>query len=329
MRVSFNSCKLNINFTVIKQDKEKLKVYDIILSIEKRRGKSMDIKGFCEHISALAIKSILYEVAATPKPGLVDRNNSGAHSDMDFFTFLSSSSVLSPYFYNCTYEGIVFKGDDYRDLLLKIRPFGIKAERDMFKATNGVNTHKGIIFSLGIIGASLGSLYAEGKILILENIIDRIKMITKGITDELKQTEDRLKPTYGEILFTKYGVRGIRGEVEEGFPTVLSYSYSIFKKLIEAGDHNINDVLVQTLLHLIATTEDSNILGRCDAETLKFTQDKAKKSIDLGGIFTKDGRAFIEKMDEEFIKQNISPGGSADLLAVTMMLYMIENGDII
>src|SRR5699024_6679000 len=110
----------------------------------------MIIKNFCNKISSMSIKSILYEVAATPKTGLVDRKNSGAHKDMDFFTFINSSSVLGSYFYNCTKAGIEFKGNDYRDLLKDIRPIGMEAEKDMFKATNNINTHKGIIFSQGI-----------------------------------------------------------------------------------------------------------------------------------------------------------------------------------
>ena len=83
------------------------------------------------------------------------------------------------------------------------------------------------------------------------------------------------------------------------------------------------------MLHLIKDTEDSNILGRYDMNILKLAQDNAKEAIKLGGIFTEKGETFIRAMDKSFIKKNISPGGSADLLAVTMMLYMIENGDII
>lgn len=289
----------------------------------------MDTKEFCEKISSFAIKSILYEVSATPKPGLVDRNNSGAHRDMDFFTFLSSSSVLSLYFYNCTNQGILFQSGDYRDLLKALRPLGIKAEEDMLKATKGVNTHKGMIFSQGIIAAASGSLYSEEKKLTLENMIGRIKKITKGISRELKDIEEKSQLTYGEKLFIKYGVKGIRGEVEEGFPTVVNYSYPVFKTLIGEKDYPINDILVQTLLSLMTGTKDSNILGRHDMETLKLVQARAKEALELGGVFTKLGKEFINKLDKEFIGKNISPGGAADLLAVTMMIYMIENGDII
>ena len=95
------------------------------------------------HISSLAMKSMIYEVAVSPKPGLVDRFNSGAHKDMDFFTFIDSSMIFMDYFYKCTMTGIEFKEEDYSLLLKSIRPLGIEAEKKMFAATNGINTHKG------------------------------------------------------------------------------------------------------------------------------------------------------------------------------------------
>ena len=87
--------------------------------------------------------------------------------------------------------------------------------------------------------------------------------------------------------------------------------------------------MVQTLLHLMESTEDSNILGRHDMEILKFAQASASRALGKGGIFTNEGRIFLKSLDTVFIEKNISPGGSADLLAVTLMFYMIENGDII
>lgn len=289
----------------------------------------MKKKKFCENISSLALKAILYEVAATPKPGLVDRNNSGSHKDMDFFTFLKSASVLSPYYYKCSEIGMNFQDKDYRNLLEAIRPSGIDAERDMFAATKGVNTHKGIIFSNGIISAASASLFAQGLDSNLENIIRRTRQMTKGISHELDIKKDKKVITYGEELFIKYRVKGIRGEVEQGFQTVVKYSYPIFKDLIGKKKFKINDIMVQTLLKLMAHTEDTNILGRHDMDTLDFVKESASKALTLGGIFTDKGKAFIKYLDKLFIKRNISPGGSADLLAVTLFIYMLENGDII
>ena len=287
---------------------------------------------FCEYVSNITIKSILFEVAASPKPGLVDRYNSGAHKDMDFYTFLRSSSVLGHYFYNCTKAGIDFQGNDYIELLVNIRPIGIKAEKEMFNATGGINTHKGIIFSMGIIAAAAGNLYKEldRDTFSYNEILNRVILISKDITKELDNvhnTEENL--TYGEKLFLKYGIKGIRGEVESGFQTVINISLPVFEKLLPDKNIHINDILIQVLLNLMANTEDSNILGRHNKETLNYVQKESQKAIELGGYFTKEGKAYIESMDKDFIGKNISPGGSADLLAVSIMIYILKNGDII
>lgn len=285
---------------------------------------------FCEFVSNIAIKSILFEVSTSPKPGLVDRYNSGAHKDMDFFTFVRSTSVLGPYFYNCTKAGFYFSGNDYRELLIDIRPIGIKAEKDMFKATGGINTHKGIIFSMGIIAAAAGSLFKESGKLYYNylEIAERTKLISKGITKELENVHNKgVNLTYGEKLYIKYGTKGIRGEVESGFQTAINTSLPILERLIFEEIYHINDILIQVLLHLMAYTEDSNVLGRHNMEVLNYVQEESKKVLKLGGYFTEEGRNHIESMDKDFIHRNISPGGSADLLAVSLIMYILKNGD--
>lgn len=291
----------------------------------------MNNKEFCNYISSLSIKSILYELSSTPKPGLVDRYNSGAHTDMGFFTFLNSSSVLFPYFYKCTKAGISFEGKDYTSLLKSIRPIGIEAEKLMFKSTSGINTHKGLIFSLGIIGSVVGTLFKESNNIYFnqEDITKRVKEMTIGISKELNNIGNKEDLTYGEKLYLKYGEKGIRGEVETGFKTVRKYSLPIFTKLIKENKYHINDVLVDTLLYLIANTKDSNILGRHNLNILKYSQNQAKKAIRLGGYLKPKGKLFVKELDKEFIEKNISPGGSADLLAITIMLYTLEYGDLI
>lgn len=288
----------------------------------------MSGNNFSNYISRLAVKSLLYEVTASPKPGLVDRNNSGAHKDMDFFTFIDSSVALAEYFNQCCEIGFSFDKEDKKDLLKEIRPVGILAEESMFRATGGINTHKGLIFSLGIICAAAGLYYnVHGTKLIPSDEISKItKEITEGITKELEDVNDKEILTYGEKLYLKYGVKGIRGEVESGFSTALQYGLPIFKDL--AGkDLHINDILVQVLLHLMVNTEDSNILGRHDEKTLGYAKKMAGTALRHGGYLTSHGKIYVEDMDRFFIEKNISPGGSADLLAVTIMLYLLEKGD--
>lgn len=284
---------------------------------------------FSNYISNLIIKSMLYEVSITPKPGLVDRTNSGAHKDMDFFTFINSSVVLYDYFYNCVNTGLEYKGKNYNELLSHIRPIGIKAEETMFIATNNINTHKGLVFSFGIMAAAAGSLYKDKNEMYFSHleVSERIKLISSKITLEITNANMNKNITYGEKLYNSYGTTCIRGEVESGFNTVIENSLPLFKSLVEENKYNINDICVQVLLYLIVHTVDCNILGRHDMETLKYAQQSAKNILKDGGYLSIIGKKDIIDMDNDFILKNISPGGSADLLAITMMFYFLENGD--
>lgn len=289
----------------------------------------MNHNEFSNYISNLIIKSMLYEVSTTPKPGLVDRNNSGAHKDMDFFTFINSSVVCHDYFYNCVKAGLDFEDPDFRKLLILIRPFGIKAEETMFQATDNINTHKGLIFSFGIMAAAVGSLYKENNQLYFDpNIVcERVKMISCGITSEITDSSLNKNKTYGEKLYNKYKTTCIRGEVESGFETVRKYSLPILEELLVKNKYHINDICVQVLLHLIVHTQDCNVLGRHNKKTLKYSQNYAKKILNQGGYLSVIGKIDIIDMDGDFIQKNISPGGAADLLAISLMLFFLKNGD--
>lgn len=285
-----------------------------------------DKETFARKVESIAVRSLLYEVSATPKPGLVDRDNSGAHNDMDFFTFLDSSSVLGEMFYYCTIAGI--EHEDNIDSLLKvIRPIGIRGEEKMFAITKDINTHKGLVFSLGILCAVIGYLYKKDPThsWSSDDICKQVQYMTKGLVDrELKDKKLDRQLTYGEKLFVKYGVAGIRGEVASGFQTVQSHGLPLFKELITSERGSLNDKLVQVLIHLMSYAEDSNILGRHDLRMLQTVQNKAKKIIEVGGSFTEEGIEAIRELDKWCIENWVSPGGSADLLAVTIMLYYSE-----
>lgn len=288
---------------------------------------------FCERVSSLAIKSMLYEVSASPKPGLVDRINQGAHNDMDFFTFMDSISVLFPYYEKCTKIGLDFNQDDYTLLMDSLRDVGIEAENNMFNATKNINTHKGMIFSLGILSAALGSLKQDNNrnSFTRYEIQDRVKKMTKGITKELlhSKNKDYKDLTYGERLYRDYNISGIRGEAESGYETVIDIALPEFERLYSKyGKNDINNILIQTLVFLMSETEDSNILGRHDIEALKYVKNKSKIAIDMGGIYTEEGKEYIKKLDKEFIRLNISSGGAADLLAVTLFIFLVEKGEL-
>jgi triphosphoribosyl-dephospho-CoA synthase len=292
-----------------------------------RRKTLRQYNSYAHYIASLAQRAILYEVSTTPKPGLVDRDNAGAHKDMDFFTFMSSSSALYSGLYECALEGISFNDSDNSKLMDRLRIPGIRCEEAMFKATNGVNTHKGIIFSLGILCAAVGNLYRkqEKEQFLIEEICDEVKSITDGLTfKDFKGINDKSKLTHGERLFKEYGFKGIRGEVETGFITVRKQAVPIIREWKDKKEFSLNDLFLQLLMSIMIESEDTNVIIRGGIESLIITKAMSEDFIKSGGMHSKDAREKLESMNSLFIEKNISPGGSADLLAVSIFLGLIE-----
>ena len=272
-----------------------------------------------DDIAAIAVQAMLYEVACSPSPGMVSRTSSGAHKDMDFFTFIDSTTSLIKYLVLFVKEG--FSSKSPKEIFEKIREIGIEAEIKMLKSTKGVNTQRGLLFLMGI------ALAATGKLLYNKEAFNKLPSIIKEMTEglvnkELYNKSEKNPKTHGEELFKKYQVLGIRGEVERGIPTVFNYSLPLYREHLNL---NINDKMVHTLIGIMQYLEDTNILYRHSFKTLYYVQNRAKAIMDLGGMTTKEGREEIKKLDEEFSKSGISPGGSADLLAITVFFSMVKD----
>ena len=270
---------------------------------------------YADKISEYALKSLLYEVAVTPKPGLVDRVNNGAHHDMDFFLFIDSACSLTPYFRECTLKGLDFGGEPTA-LFQGLRYPGMCAENTMFAATGHVNTHKGLIFSLGIICAAMGYLSKDGACADLAMLVSLCKQMTGNVLGEL---EDSKANTHGVEIFRKYGLTGARGEAAQGFPHARKYGLPIISEMMHSG-YSANEAGITALLHLIAHVQDTNIIHRSDdhtqAEISRVLRLFLEDSVTPKQIFEK-----AQALDADFISQNISPGGCADILAVSFMLF--------
>lgn len=269
-------------------------------------------------ISSFAIQAMIYEVSCYPSPGLVSPVSSGAHKDMDFFTFVDSTSVLSHYFTLFVQEG--FSDKSYKEIFNSLRKIGIKAEQDMFIKTKGINTHKGMLFLMGITCAAIGkTLYEKKSFEYIQNVI---KEMTVGIVEkELMTLKDENAYSHGEKLFLKHKTDGVRGEVERGIPVVFQFSLDFYK---ENSQLSINDRLVHTLIGIMQICNDSTILYRHSVEVLEEIKETAQGIIAMGGMKTTKGRDTINKLCTEFIERNISPGGSADLLGITVFLSLVE-----
>jgi len=282
------------------------------------------VKKKCIFIANWAVQALLYELAASPKPGLVDRFDNGAHDDMNYYTFLKSINSLKCGFYNIAEVSNSFSGKGLKEWFSLITPIGRAMEREMLKATDGINTHKGAIFSLGIICSSVAYMMQHTSSDNLNSILIRnsIRNMTEGLCHQyLESITVSNHLSHGELLYKKYGITGIRGEAESGYKTVYEHGLPYLK---ENRELPINDLLVNTLLKLMTVTEDTNILWRHNSQTLEYVKDSATDALRKGGMKTEAGVKAIYQMNESYKAANISPGGSADLLAVTILLGLID-----
>ena len=266
----------------------------------------------------LACQALLYEVAITPKPGLVDRENSGSHRDMDFFTFQASAAALQPYFAQCVRIGR--QGGAPEETLRALRLPGKLAEAEMRRATVGVNTHKGAIFSMGILCGALGRLDREswGN---PDRILDECAAMAKGIVSEdYRDLTPETAKTAGQKLYLRYGITGVRGQAEAGFPAVREVGLPTLEAALAAGK-NINEASCAALLALLVHTADTNMIHRGGFDGMQQATLEVREILDRENF---PSRETLESLDKRFIEKNLSPGGSADLLALTLLLFFLK-----
>ena len=266
-------------------------------------------------IANLATKALLYEVSISPKAGLVSRLSNGSHKDMNFYTFIDSTLSLNEYFYECFIYGQ--KNDFYSlDFFKNLRDLGKIAEKEMYKATNGINTHKGTIFSMGILISVLASHLKENEKIDLRILSEKIKNMCSPLLNELESLKNF--STYGEKAFKKYHLAGARGLAISGYDIVLLDGINKLKEFTKILDFETSCILL--LFYYISVLDDTNIVNRANIKTLKEIQslcknlyEENKKSLSKEKI-----RNEMSNLNDIFIEKNISAGGSADLLILTI-----------
>ena len=264
------------------------------------------------NLGDLAVRSLLDEVETTPKPGLVDRRNSGSHRDMDISTFRTSAASLAPYFHRCAAIGMETREETAEATFPLLRQAGLEAEQVMYRATKGINTHKGAIFTMGLLCGAAGRLWNGEGTWDPEALCREVSAMTAKAMEE-----DRKKPgnTAGARLYAQLGIRGIRGEAAMGLPSVSGLGLPLYRQL-RAGGMDRNEAGVRTLLQLIARVEDTNMIARGGLSGAKAGAAACAEL--LAREYT---LADVEALDDWFIAQNLSPGGCADLLAAIYFLY--------
>lgn len=262
----------------------------------------------CE-IAALARSALEEEVCLTPKPGLVDRRNNGAHKDMTLHLFLRSAEVLEPFFAQIAEKGKELYRLPETYSFPYLREIGKQAEQAMMKATGGVNTHKGALFSMGLLCASAGRLAGEKTLLTAENLCRTAAQTVSGLSEK----ELSGSGTHGLAAHEKYGAKGVRGEAESGFYSVRKYGLPIYR-CSYLTDGNREKAALKALLSLIIHVEDTNVLHRAGEEGSLWL--RAQSARCLENVSSES----MEALDDACIERNISPGGCADLLALTLFL---------
>lgn len=273
---------------------------------------------FANSIALWCERAMKTEVELTPKPGLVDCANSGAHRDMDIHTFYTSIEAIKPFIPLFIHTAQKSADEEAKTSFQRIRKIGIVCEKAMFEATKGVNTHKGMIFCLAVVCGALGRLKAGEKALTYQSLQDEMKALCKHLVEE--DLVHQKPHSAGMRFFCETGSLGIRGVAQSGFALVFEASLPFFMKQRSAYDEEV--ALKQTLLFLMSFVDDSTLWSRGGLEGLAFAKSEAQKILE--STLEKDALdEALKHCDQTMISKNLSPGGSADLLALTWLLSNI------
>lgn len=271
------------------------------------------VQSFQQRVAAWAERSLLLEIETWPKPGLVSHVDTGSHTDMDAGTFRRSASALRPYFAALVDAGM------HNASMTKLRKIGLRAERAMLRATGGVNTHRGAIFGIGLLCAAAGLRKAG-----LVDADEELGAVVKRRWGREILGGPRLPDSHGEMAGARYGAGGARQEAALGFPSVYQVGLPALHdaQQLAPGEHEA--ARVQACFALIAAVEDTNLLHRGGAEGLRFAQRAAQTFLDKGGVGDPAWSRRAEHIHHAFVRRRLSPGGAADLLAMSVFAMELE-----
>lgn len=271
------------------------------------------------HLASMALQA---ELDTTPKPGLVDRNDNGAHRDMDHALMQRSIQALHPYFVRLAQLGFTDKQPCHDEIV----NIGIEAEREMFKATGGVNTHKGALFSIGLAAVALAGesfcriTQAEGCGTMAYNDVNskQIQSLSNSIASLARLFPDT-NGTHGSKAKANNILKGALDNAREGYTQLFKAWLPFYIDRIAEGD---NYALHKTLLRIMCDLDDTNIVYRTSMETMQEVKTEARQMLDTSRNIV-NFEAALQAMNTDYIHRNISPGGSADMLSLVVFLSCI------
>lgn len=286
-------------------------------------------------IAHLATQALQAELDTTPKPGLVDKDNNGAHRDMDYALMQRSIDTLHPYFVKLALLGCA----DALPTHASIRDIGIEAERAMLSATNGVNTHKGALFSMGL--AVVAAAHEERKIAANEEQILKERNGGEDVLVSLQTTIKALAASFPDTngthgskakLLSK-GTTAIKGALDnarEGYEMLFAEWLPFY---IERRKEHDAYTLHKTLLRIMCDLDDTNVIYRTDLATAEEVKQEARALLDsFSEAHTAEDKEkriaaellALKDMDKRYTARNISPGGAADMLSLTIFIGSIQ-----
>ena len=252
------------------------------------------------HLASMALQA---ELDTTPKPGLVDRNDNGAHRDMDHALMRRSIQALHPYFVRLAQIGF----DNPQPRHDEIQQVGIEAEQAMFKATGGVNTHKGALFSIGLTAVALGGMACSNNAQ-LHSLSNSIASLASLFPDT--------SGTHGSKAKANNKLKGALDNAREGYTQLFKAWLPFYLDRLAEGDRY---ALHKTLLRIMCDLDDTNIVYRTSMETMREVQAEARRMLEHIPETT-HFEAALQAMNTDYIRRNISPGGSADMLSLVVFL---------
>lgn len=271
-------------------------------------------------IAQLATQALQAELDTTPKPGLVDKDNNGAHRDMDYALMQRSIDTLHPYFVKLALLGCA----DALPTHTSIRDIGIEAEKAMLSATNGVNTHKGALFSMGL--AVVAAAHEERKIAANEEQILKERNGGEDVLVSLQTTIKALAASFPDTngthgskakLLSK-GTTAIKGALDnarEGYEMLFAEWFPFY--IARRKGHDAH-TLHKTLLRIMCDLDDTNVIYRTDLATAEEVKQEARALLD------NFSETALKDMDRHYTTRNISPGGAADMLSLTIFIGSIQ-----
>ena len=270
-------------------------------------------------IAHLATRALHAELDTTPKPGLVDKDNSGAHRDMDHALMSRSIRAIHPYFVRLALLGFAADMPSHDDIVKT----GIEAERAMFEATNGVNTYKGALFSMGLAVVAAAGKAWQGSSITPQALSAAISKLAFAFPDTKGTHGSKAKQTAASETAT---FKGALDNAREGYPMLFNDWLPFYANLSKNGEPH---ALHLTLLRIMCDLDDTNIVYRTSLAMMKQVKEESRDVLSrwseaTHGTPQDDGGTNLDTilgdMNRSFVQRNISPGGSADMLSLVVFI---------